>query len=95
MKLNAYRVILEAEPDGVWTAEIPALGICTEGKGAPGALRMAKDAIDGYLWVNAHHGFSIPPFDAVAVAPSVRKPKKQRRKPARPVVLKHRARQKV
>jgi predicted RNase H-like HicB family nuclease len=95
MKPNAYRVILEHERDGVWTAEIPAFGICTEGKGARGALRMARNAIDGYLWGSAHRGFPVPSFDAIAVVPSTRKRKKQLRRPAGRASLERGVRQKV
>jgi predicted RNase H-like HicB family nuclease len=83
MKANAYRVILEDQLDGVWTAEIPAFGICTEGNGERDALRMARKAIDGYLWGTLHRGFPIPPFDAIAIAPSTRKPNGRLRGPAR------------
>jgi len=61
----AYHVILENAGGGVWTAEIPAFGVVTEGRGKAGARAMAADAIAGYIMCAKRRGFPIPETDAV------------------------------
>jgi predicted RNase H-like HicB family nuclease len=58
-----YDVNLEPDEDGIWTAEVPALGIVTEGRGEAAARRAADRAIVGYLEGLERHGLAIPPSD--------------------------------
>lgn len=58
-----YKVNLEPDEDGIWTAEVPALGIVTEGRGEAGACRAADRAIAGYLEGLERHGLAVPPLD--------------------------------
>jgi len=69
---SAYSIVLEPTEgnDGIWTAEIPALGLVTEGPGSDGARKAARDAIEGYIEVAARTGRPIPPGD-VSIAPHV------------------------
>ena len=59
-----YNVILEREPDGIWTAEVPALGIVTEGRGESGARKAADRAIQGYIIGAQRHGLTLPDSDS-------------------------------
>jgi hypothetical protein len=62
---SAYEVLLEPSEDGdrVWTAEIPALGIVTEGRGRVGAERAAASAVRGYRATAKRHGKAVPAGD--------------------------------
>ncbi len=62
---SAYRVILEPSEDGdrIWTAEIPALGIVTEGRGRAGAERAAINAVRGYRTTAERNGKDVPAAD--------------------------------
>jgi predicted RNase H-like HicB family nuclease len=69
---TAYSIVLEpAEGDeGIWTAEVPALGLVTEGLGPDGARDAARDAIEGFIEVATRTGRPVPPGDVV-IAPHV------------------------
>lgn len=58
-----YNVILEPDEDGMWTAEIPALGIVTEGRGEARAREAAARAVEGYITGAQRHGLRIPESD--------------------------------
>jgi predicted RNase H-like HicB family nuclease len=62
---GAYKVILEPseDGDGIWTAEIPALGIVTEGRGRAGAEGAAENAVRGYRATAERHGKAVPAGD--------------------------------
>jgi len=68
VKVRAYSVILGAEKNGIWTAEVPAFGFVTEGRGQRGALLMAKDAIEGLVELSRESATPLPPSDAVVIA---------------------------
>lgn len=44
-----YTVVYVPDPDGGYAAEVPALGIATQGETIDEARRMAQDAICGYI----------------------------------------------
>ena len=62
---TAYRVILEPaeDGDGIWIAEIRALGIVTEGRGLSGAERAAANAVRGYRATAQRHAIALPAGD--------------------------------
>lgn len=66
---SAYSIVLEpaADADGVWTAEVPAFGIATEGDGSDGARKAALDAIRGYVEVARRLGKPIPAGDLIDI----------------------------
>ena len=81
---TAYTIVLEPSRDGddVWTAEIPAFGIVTEGHGSDGARKAALDAIEGYIEVATRLGKPIPSGDILTtprVAWSAAPPAQSRR----------------
>jgi predicted RNase H-like HicB family nuclease len=56
-----YRVVIEADEDGVFVAECPALpGCISEGKTRAEALANIKDAMTGYLASLKKHGEPVP-----------------------------------
>ena len=62
--MRNYRVILRREPEGVYTAFVPAFTSCiTWGETVEHALEMAKDAIEGCIEVMLEEGMEIPPDD--------------------------------
>jgi predicted RNase H-like HicB family nuclease len=69
---TAYSIVLEPAEgdDGIWTAEVPALGLVTEGLGSDGARAAAREAIEGFIEVASRTGRAIPPGDVV-IAPRV------------------------
>jgi predicted RNase H-like HicB family nuclease len=71
-RATAYSIVLEpsADNDGVWTAEVPAFGIVTEGEGSAAARQAALDAIRGYVEVASRVGKPIPAGDLIDM-PSV------------------------
>ncbi len=78
-KTIAYHVVIEPSGlgDGVFTAEIPALAIMTEGVGRGAALRAARRAILGYIRVARDYGHTVPPPDSVIVdVPAPNEPKR-------------------
>jgi predicted RNase H-like HicB family nuclease len=68
-----YRVIIEADEDGVFVAECPALpGCVSQGKTRDEAIVNIKDAIHGYLASLKKHGEPVPPpitEELIEVAP--------------------------
>jgi len=68
-RASAYSIVLEpsADDDGVWTAEVPAFGIVTEGDGSDGARKAALDAIRGYVEVASRLGKPIPDGDLIDI----------------------------
>ena len=56
-----YNVLLRPEPEGGFTAIVPALpGCVTHGHTLPEARKMAEDAISGYIQSLKKHGEPIP-----------------------------------
>jgi predicted RNase H-like HicB family nuclease len=66
-RASAYSIVLEpsADDDGIWTAEVPAFSIVTEGDGSDGARKAALDAIRGYVEVANQLGKPIPGGDLI------------------------------
>ncbi len=57
-----YRVVVEADEDGVFVAECPALpGCISQGKTRAEALANIKDAMIGYVASLKKHGEPVPP----------------------------------
>ena len=57
-----YRVIVEADDDGMFVAECPTLpGCISQGKTRKESLKNIKDAIKGYLQSLKKHNEPIPP----------------------------------
>jgi antitoxin HicB len=64
-----FNVILRPEPEGGFTAIVPALpGCVTYGRTLTEAKRMAKDAITGYIESLKKHKEPIPTDDETLVA---------------------------
>jgi antitoxin HicB len=62
-----YTVILEPQPEGGYTVQVPALpGCITEGDTREEALAMAEDAIAGYIACLLEDGKPVPEDVAVA-----------------------------
>jgi antitoxin HicB len=60
-KNRTYRIVLRKEPEGAYTAFVPALpGCITWGENVDHALEMAKDAITGYIAVLEEEGEPVP-----------------------------------
>ena len=58
---RTYRIVLRKEPEGSYTAIVPALpGCITWGENIEHAMEMAKDAITGYIDVLKEEGEPIP-----------------------------------
>jgi antitoxin HicB len=58
---KTYRVVLRKEPEGTYTAIVPALpGCITWGENIEHAMEMAKEAIIGYIEVLQEEGEPIP-----------------------------------
>ena len=58
---KTYRIVLKKEPEGTYTASVPALpGCITWGDNVEQALEMAKEAILGYIEVLKEEGEPIP-----------------------------------
>lgn len=55
-----YTVIYVSDPDGGYVAEVPTLGIATQGETMEEARAMAQDAIKGYLESLENAGEQIP-----------------------------------
>jgi predicted RNase H-like HicB family nuclease len=61
VKIAHYTLILRPEPEGGFTATIPALpGCITYGRDLKEARKMAQDAISGYIASLKKHGEPIP-----------------------------------
>src|SRR5579863_7152810 len=64
-----YNIMLRPEPEGGFTAIVPALpGCVTYGRTLPEARKMAKDAISGYIKSLKKHKQPIPTDDETLVA---------------------------
>jgi antitoxin HicB len=64
-----YNIILRPEPEGGFTASVPALpGCVTYGRTLAEARKMAKDAIIGYIQSLRKHGEPVPTDDDALVA---------------------------
>lgn len=64
-----YNIMLRPEPDGGFTAMVPALpGCVTYGRTLAEARKMAKDAISGYIESLKKHKEPIPTDDETLVA---------------------------
>jgi antitoxin HicB len=56
-----YEVVLCPEDDGGYSVVVPELpSVATQGKTREEALRVAKEAIEGYLEVMREDGLSVP-----------------------------------
>ncbi|MEI6576998.1 MAG: type II toxin-antitoxin system HicB family antitoxin [Bacteroidota bacterium] len=61
MKHLTYRIILNPEPEGGYTVNVPSLpGCITYGENVDQAIAMAKEAIEGYLEVLKEQGEEAP-----------------------------------
>ncbi len=57
-----YRILIEQDEDGVYSAECPSLpGCISQGKSRKEALENIQDAIKGYLESLKKHNEPIPP----------------------------------
>ncbi|HKI27173.1 MAG TPA: type II toxin-antitoxin system HicB family antitoxin [Candidatus Sulfotelmatobacter sp.] len=64
-----YNLMLRPEPEGGYTALVPALpGCVTYGRNLQEARDMAKDAISGYIASLRKHKDPVPPDDDTLVA---------------------------
>jgi len=64
-----YNIMLRPEPEGGFTATVPALpGCVTYGRTLSEAREMAKDAISGYIESLKKHKEPIPTDDETLVA---------------------------
>lgn len=60
MKVPTYKIHLRREPEGGYTVIVPSLpGCITYGKDIDEALKMAKEAIEGYIEVLKEQGEEI------------------------------------
>lgn len=58
---KTYRAVLRKEPEGTFTATVPALpGCITRGDTIEHAMEMAKEAIEGYIEVLKEEGEPVP-----------------------------------
>lgn len=69
MRASAYSIVLEpsGDDDEVWTAEVPAFGIVTEGQGSAGARQAALHAMRGYIEIARRLGKPLPDGDLIDV----------------------------
>jgi antitoxin HicB len=64
-----YNIMLRPEPEGGYTAIVPALpGCVTYGRTLTEARKMAKDAISGYIKSLRKHKERVPTDDETLVA---------------------------
>ena len=64
-----FNIVLRPEPEGGFTAIVPALpGCVTYGRTLTEARKMAKDAISGYIESLKKHGEPIPTDEETLVA---------------------------
>lgn len=60
MKNRTFRILLRREPEGAYTAFVPAIpGCVTWGETVEEAIAMAKDAIEGCLEVMEEEGIEV------------------------------------
>jgi len=56
-----YRILLRKEPEGGYTVTVPSHpGCVTYGDTVEGSIKMAKEAIEGYIESLKEHGEEIP-----------------------------------
>lgn len=61
MMLHTYKILLNKEPEGQYTATVPALpGCITYGENVEHAIEMAKEAIELYIEELHERGEKIP-----------------------------------
>jgi antitoxin HicB len=61
MKELTYRILLNPEPEGGYTVNVPALpGCITYGETVDEAIDMAKEAIELYIESLVEHGEPVP-----------------------------------
>ncbi len=61
MKSLTYKILLTKEPEGAYTATVPALpGCITYGENIDQAISMAKEAIELYIELLREKGEAIP-----------------------------------
>lgn len=61
MKQRTYRILLNQEPEGGYTVNVPSLpGCITYGENVEEAIAMAKEAIELYIESLDAHGEPIP-----------------------------------
>ncbi|MEO5572792.1 MAG: type II toxin-antitoxin system HicB family antitoxin [Bacteroidia bacterium] len=61
MKQLTYKILLNKEPEGGYTATVPALpGCITYGANVEHAITMAKEAIEGYIEILKEKGEVVP-----------------------------------
>lgn len=64
-----YNILLRPEPEGGFTASVPALpGCVTYGRRLDEARQMVKDAISGYIQSLKKHGEPIPADEETLLA---------------------------
>lgn len=64
MDARSYTVVLEPEPEGGYSAYIPALrGAQTQGETVEEVLSNARDVIAGYIEILIDRGEPVPPSD--------------------------------
>lgn len=64
MDARSYVVVLEPEPEGAYSAHIPASrGAHTQGETVEETLSNARDVIAGYVEILTERGEPIPPSD--------------------------------
>ena len=64
MDARSYSVVLGPEPDGGYSAHMPAFhGAHTQGETVEEALSNARDVIAGYVEIFTERGELIPPSD--------------------------------
>ena len=57
-----YRVLIQADEDGVFVAEVPSLpGCISQGATRDEAMTNIKEAIQGYIESLEHHHEPVPP----------------------------------
>ena len=63
-----FNIVLRPEPEGGFTAMVPALSGCvTHGRSLAEAREMAKDAVSGYIESLRRHGEPVPSDDETLV----------------------------
>jgi antitoxin HicB len=61
MNTHTYRILLQEEPEGGFTVNVPSLpGCITYGTDLSHALEMAREAIEGYVELLKEQGQPVP-----------------------------------
>ena len=70
--VRTYKVVLEPQPEGGYTAIVPELpDVISEGDTREEALANIRDAIEGYLVTMNDMGWAVPTIEEVTVEVSV------------------------